>query len=245
MTDCLITQDETQRRGPAEFAQGHGGAWRSTSPWNAGDERPRPAWARRWTATTSGPMSSWPKRWSASRARRRHRTVAGRCAEHRQRAAVQNDAIKVLYEIGARASPALVAPHADAFLALLGIEEQPQCLGRAAAPSTRSRAVRGKDVGAAQLKAHLLAAADKGSVIAKDKAMSIARQAGGGGRGRKAMPALARAAGGAAAPNQFPDVRAEMARSGACHSCAQGAVHAPSLEARAPGDRAAGQARTG
>src|SRR6476660_7864862 len=82
--------------------------------------------------------------------------------------AVQNDAIKVLYEIGERA-PELVAPHAEAFLALLKSKNNRNVWGAMSAIDTVA-GVRMKEV-AAHLK-EILAAADKGSVIAKDKAMS-------------------------------------------------------------------------
>jgi hypothetical protein len=82
--------------------------------------------------------------------------------------AQQNDAIKVLYEIGER-KPELVAPHAGAFFALLKSKNNRNVWGAMSAIDTIA-AVKAKEV-AAHL-GDILSAADKGSVIAKDKAMS-------------------------------------------------------------------------
>lgn len=120
--------------------------------------------------------------------------------------AIQNDAIKVLYEIGERA-PELVAPHADAFLALLASKNNRNVWGAMSAIDTIA-GVNSKDI-AAHLKA-ILAAADKGSVIAKDKAMSILSKLAAAGE-PKAMPALLDRLADAA-PNQFP-MYAEIAAS--------------------------------
>ena len=83
--------------------------------------------------------------------------------------AVQNDAVKVLYEIGALKS-GLVLPHTGAFLALLGSKNNRNVWGALQAVETVT-AERPDDVFAALPK--VIAAADKGSVIAKDKAISI------------------------------------------------------------------------
>ena len=120
--------------------------------------------------------------------------------------AIQNDAIKVLYEIGERA-PELVAPHADAFLALLASKNNRNVWGAMSAIDTIA-GVKSKDI-AAHLKA-ILAAADKGLVIAKDKAMSILSKLAAAGE-PKAMPALLDRLADAA-PNQFP-MYAEIAAS--------------------------------
>ncbi|MEO6180328.1 MAG: hypothetical protein ABIP15_11275 [Devosia sp.] len=112
--------------------------------------------------------------------------------------ATQNDAIKVLYEIGERA-PALVAPHAEAFLALLQSKNNRNVWGALSAIATIA-ATEPKAV-AANLKA-ILAAADKGGVIAKDKAISILADLARAGE-PKAMPALLDRLADAA-PNQFP-----------------------------------------
>jgi hypothetical protein len=118
--------------------------------------------------------------------------------------AVQNDAIKVLYEIGERA-PELVAPHTGAFLALLKSKNNRNVWGAMSAIDTIA-GVRAKDI-AAHLK-DILAAADKGSVIAKDKAMSTLAKLAQAGEA-KAMPALLERLADAA-PNQFP-MYAELA----------------------------------
>ena len=118
--------------------------------------------------------------------------------------AVQNDAIKVLYEIGERA-PELVAPHAETFLALLKSKNNRNVWGAMSAIDTIA-GVRAKEV-AAHLK-DILAAADKGSVIAKDKAMSTLAKLAQAGEA-KAMPALLERLADAA-PNQFP-MYAELA----------------------------------
>jgi hypothetical protein len=118
--------------------------------------------------------------------------------------AVQNDAIKVLYEIGERA-PQLVAPHAEAFVALLKSRNNRNVWGAMSAIDTIA------GVKAQEVTAHLediLAAADKGSVIAKDKAMSTLAKLAQAGEG-KAMPALLERLQDAA-PNQF-QMYAELA----------------------------------
>ena len=118
--------------------------------------------------------------------------------------AQQNDAIKVLYELGERA-PELVAPHTPAFLTLLKSKNNRNVWGALSALDTvagfEPRAI------AKHLDA-ILAAADKGSVIAKDKAMSILSKLALAGEG-KAMPALLDRL-DAAAVNQFP-MYAELA----------------------------------
>jgi hypothetical protein len=120
--------------------------------------------------------------------------------------AIQNDAIKVLYEIGERA-PELVAPHAEAFLALLKSKNNRNVWGAMSAIDTIAL-VKSKEV-AAHLK-DILGAADKGSVIAKDKAMSTLAKLARAGEA-KAMPALLERLADAA-PNQFP-MYAELAAS--------------------------------
>jgi hypothetical protein len=118
--------------------------------------------------------------------------------------AEQNDAIKVLYEIGERKSE-VIADHVAAFLALLKSKNNRNVWGAMSAIDTIA-ALRPKEIRAA-LK-DILAAADKGSVIAKDKAMSILSKLALAGDS-KAMPALLERL-DTAAPNQFP-MYAEMA----------------------------------
>jgi hypothetical protein len=111
--------------------------------------------------------------------------------------AVQNDAIKVLYEIGAL-QPALVAPHAGAFLKLLGSKNNRNVWGALqAVESITSEAP-------AEVAKHIpavLAAADKGSVIAKDKAVGILARLAAKGHDTQGL-LLGRLED--AAPNQFP-----------------------------------------
>jgi len=118
--------------------------------------------------------------------------------------AEQNDAIKVLYELGER-KPEAIAGHVAAFLALLKSKNNRNVWGAMSAIDTVA-AVRPKEVTAA-LK-HILAAADKGSVLAKDKAMSTLAQLALAGEA-KAMPALLERL-DMAAVNQLP-MYAEMA----------------------------------
>jgi hypothetical protein len=113
--------------------------------------------------------------------------------------AIANDAIKVLYEIGER-QPALLAGHAGALLATLASRNNRMVWGGLSALA----AIAGTE--AKTLVGHLreiLAAADKGSVIAKDKAMSILSQLAPAGFAAKALPPLLERL-REAAPNQFP-----------------------------------------
>ena len=113
--------------------------------------------------------------------------------------AVSNDAIKVLYELGAR-RPELVAPHARAFLTLLGGKNNRNVWGALQAIEAITQVV--PDVVLAQLPA-ILAAADKGSVIAKDKAVQILAKLAAAGHAEVALPVLLERL-EAAVPNQFP-----------------------------------------
>jgi len=113
--------------------------------------------------------------------------------------AVSNDAIKVLYELSER-QPELVAPHAKAFLTLLGGKNNRNVWGALQAIETIT-AFQPKAV-LAELPA-ILAAADKGSVIAKDKAVAILVKLAAAGHGAKVLPVLLERLEGAA-PNQFP-----------------------------------------
>jgi hypothetical protein len=120
--------------------------------------------------------------------------------------AVQNDALKVLYEIAAQ-KPALVAPHLKAFLALLDSRNNRNVWGALQAIETLTPE-RPADVLAA-LPA-ILSAADKGSVIAKDKAIGILTHLATAGHATKVLPlVLARLA--EAAPNQFPTYAEQIA----------------------------------
>ncbi len=113
--------------------------------------------------------------------------------------ATSNDAIKVLYELGAL-QPELVAPHVKAFLTLLGGKNNRNIWGALQAIETITALQ--PDAVLAKLPA-IIAAADKGSVIAKDKAVAILAKLAAAGHGAKVLPILlARLEG--AAPNQFP-----------------------------------------
>lgn len=113
--------------------------------------------------------------------------------------AVSNDAIKVLYELGAL-KPELVAPHAAAFLTLLGGKNNRNVWGALQAIETITPLQ--PDAVLAQLPA-ILVAADKGSVIAKDKAVAILAKLAAAGHATKTLPVLLDRL-EAAAPNQFP-----------------------------------------
>ena len=119
--------------------------------------------------------------------------------------AVQNDAIKVLYEIGAL-KPKLVAVHAEAFLALLKSKNNRNVWG--ALQALESVAGEIPDVLANHLDA-IVSAADMGSVIAKDKVVGILSAVAQAGHA-KAVPVLLERVRDAA-PNQFP-MYAELAR---------------------------------
>ena len=83
--------------------------------------------------------------------------------------AVANDAIKVLNELGAR-RPELVAMHLPAFLALLSSKNNRNVWGALQAIETITALQ--PDAVLPELP-RIIAAADKGSVIAKDKAVAI------------------------------------------------------------------------
>lgn len=112
--------------------------------------------------------------------------------------AVANDAIKALYELGAR-RPELVATHLPAFLGLLGSKNNRNVWG--ALQAVESVTDLAPDAVYAALSA-VLAAADKGSVIAKDKAVQILVKLIAAGHADAVPTLLERVAAGA--PNQFP-----------------------------------------
>ena len=113
--------------------------------------------------------------------------------------ALANDAIKVLYELGER-RPERVADHLDAFLAALKSKNNRQVWG--AMSALDAIATLKADTLAAHLP-EILAAANKGSVIAKDKAVSILAKLVAAGQGDKALPPLL-AMVRTAAVNQLP-----------------------------------------
>ena len=140
---------------------------------------------------------------------------------------IQNDAIKALYEIGER-RPALVAPHVDAVLALLTSRNNRNVWGALTAIDTVT------PLAAKTIAGHLdaiLAAAEKGSVIAKDRAVSILAKLASAGFADKTVPILL-AMLKTAAVNQLP-MYAEITAPviAAAHMAAFRAV----LEKRLPG----------
>ncbi len=83
--------------------------------------------------------------------------------------AQKHDAIKALYELGYR-RPEAIAPHVDVFLALLATRDNRMLWGTLIALGTLA-AIRPRELMAAL--DTILAAADRGSVIARDSAMKI------------------------------------------------------------------------
>lgn len=110
-----------------------------------------------------------------------------------------NDAIKVLYEIGAR-DPELIAAQCPVFLEALHSSNNRKVWG--AMTAIDSVAERRADALVAELPS-IIAAADKGSVIAKDHCNSILVKLAHAGYGDKAVPILIERL-RSAAPNQFP-----------------------------------------
>jgi hypothetical protein len=96
--------------------------------------------------------------------------------------------------------PELVAPHAPAFLKLLSGKNNRNVWGALQAIETITSLQPAAVL--AQLPA-ILVAADKGSVIAKDKAVAILVKLAAAGHGSKVLPVLLERLDGAA-PNQFP-----------------------------------------
>ncbi|MBB4052529.1 hypothetical protein GGR20_002177 [Devosia subaequoris] len=111
----------------------------------------------------------------------------------------RNDAMKVLYEIGAR-DPALIGGHCPVFLEALGSRTNRQVWG--AMQALDSVAELRADEIAAELP-NIIAAADRGSVIAKDRCTSLLTKLARSGYAEKAVPILVERL-KTAAPNQFP-----------------------------------------
>lgn len=114
--------------------------------------------------------------------------------------ALRHDAIKVLYEAGDR-NPALIAPHRFAFVRLLETRDNRMLWG--ALTALAAIAPYDPDALAPHLDA-ILAAADNGSVIAKDKAMTILLALAATSAHRNTAWPLLLARLEAAAPNQLP-----------------------------------------
>lgn len=119
--------------------------------------------------------------------------------------AVRNDAIKVLYELGER-RPELLDGHAGALFETLQSRNNRMVWGglsALAAIAARQAAVLHPRLG------EILAAADKSSVIARDKAMAILARLAAAGYAETVLPILLERLEGSA-PNQFP-MYAELA----------------------------------
>jgi hypothetical protein len=114
--------------------------------------------------------------------------------------ALRHDAIKVLYEIGGR-NPALIAPHRHAFMRLLETRDNRMLWG--ALTALAAIAPYDPDSLAPHLDA-IMAAADNGSVIAKDKAMTILLALAANSAHRNTAWPLLLARLEDAAPNQLP-----------------------------------------
>ena len=121
------------------------------------------------------------------------------------KAAVANDAIKVLYELGQR-RPELVALYAEEFIALLGSRNNRLVWGALSAIDTVTAAR--PDAVLNELDT-ILAAADAGSVIAKDKANAILVKLAAEEHAAQVLPILLHRLGEAAA-NQFPTYAEEI-----------------------------------
>jgi hypothetical protein len=125
-----------------------------------------------------------------------------RTGKERQR----NDAIKVLYEIGAR-KPELIGSYCGVFLEALGSKTNRQVWGAMTALDSVA------EIRAAEIAAELpkvIAAADRGSVIAKDRCTSLLVKLARAGYADKAVPMLVDRLKDAA-PNQFPTYAEETA----------------------------------
>lgn len=117
-----------------------------------------------------------------------------------------NDALKVLYEVGAR-NPELIAGQCPVFLEALRSQNNRKVRG--AMTAIDAVAERRADTLVAELPA-IIAAADRGSVIAKDHCNSILVKLARAGYGDKAVPILVERL-KHAAPNQFPTYAEQIA----------------------------------
>jgi hypothetical protein len=117
-----------------------------------------------------------------------------------------NDALKALYEIGAR-NPELIAAQCPVFVEALRSSNNRKVWGAMSAIDTVAE--RRAATLVAELPA-IIAAADKGSVIAKDHCNSILVKLARAGYGELAVPILVERLRNAA-PNQFPTYAEEIA----------------------------------
>ena len=118
----------------------------------------------------------------------------------------RNDAMKVLYEIGAR-DPELIGGHCPVFLEALGSSTNRQVWGAMSVLDTVAE-MRAEQI-AAELP-RIIEAADRGSVIAKDRCTSLLTKLAHAGYADKAVPILVERL-KTAAPNQFPTYAEETA----------------------------------
>lgn len=125
-----------------------------------------------------------------------------RTGKERQR----NDAMKVLYEVGAR-KPELIGLYCPVFLEALESRTNRQVWGAMTALDSVA------EIRAAEIAAELpkvIEAADRGSVIAKDRCTSLLVKLARAGYAEKAVPILVERLKDAA-PNQFPTYAEETA----------------------------------
>ncbi|KRA95653.1 hypothetical protein ASD83_18580 [Devosia sp. Root685] len=118
----------------------------------------------------------------------------------------RNDAMKVLYEIGAR-SPDLIGLYCPAFIDALGSGTNRQVWGAMTALDAVAE-IRADEIAAELPK--VIEAADRGSVIAKDRCTSLLVKLARSGYAEKAVPILVERLKDAA-PNQFPTYAEETA----------------------------------
>ena len=118
----------------------------------------------------------------------------------------RNDAMKVLYEIGAR-SPDLIGSYCPAFIDALGSGSNRQVWGAMSALDAVAE-IRADEIAAELPK--VIAAADRGSVIARDRCTSLLVKLARSGYAEKAVPILVERLKDAA-PNQFPTYAEETA----------------------------------
>lgn len=118
----------------------------------------------------------------------------------------RNDAMKVLYEIGAR-DPNLIGGYCPVFLEALGSKTNRQVWGAMQALDAVAE-LRAEQI-AAELP-RIIEAADRGSVIAKDRCTSLLTKLARAGYAEMAVPILVERL-KTAAPNQFPTYAEETA----------------------------------
>lgn len=118
----------------------------------------------------------------------------------------RNDAMKVLYEIGAR-NPDLIGFYCPTFIDALGSGNNRQVWGAMTALDAVAE-IRADEIAAELPK--VIEAADRGSVIAKDRCTSLLVKLARSGYAEKAVPILVERLKDAA-PNQFPTYAEETA----------------------------------